>query len=215
MSEIKIPKIIHQLWVGDNEMPEHCQQFVKRMSLVNPGYEHKVWGNEVFTDLYKDDPFLQEYIKHPEIYKWAFICDRIRLLLLRDYGGIYCDVDCNPIQSFDLVRDRLNPNHTFFSGMKPSQDNNTLVDCTIYGSAPNSRIINVCLETYTDIYWANGCRMFSDEIIKYCDSDVALFGYEYFYDDKVTDKTVVLHDVEDTRLFSWIENEIQRDKENW
>lgn len=215
MSEIKIPKIIHQLWIGDNEMPEHCQQFVKRMPLVNPGYEHKVWGNEVFTDLYKDDPFLQEYIKHPEIYKWAFICDRIRLLLLRDYGGIYCDVDCNPIQSFDLVRDRLNPNHTFFSGMKPSQDNNTLVDCTIYGSAPNSRIINACLDTYDDIYWANGCRVFSDEIIKYCDSDVALFGYEYFYDDKVTDKTVVLHDIEDTRLFSWIENEVQRDKENW
>jgi len=215
MSEHKIPKIIHQLWVGPNPMPAHCQDFVNKMPIVNPDYEHKVWGNEVFEELYKDDPFLKEYVNNPEVYKWAFICDRIRLLLLRDFGGIYCDVDCNPIQSFDLVLDQLNENHTFFSGMKPSQNNNTLIDCTIYGSIPNSRIINVCLDTYTDIYWANGCRMFSDEIIKYCEPDVALFGYEYFYDDTITEKTVLLHDIEDTRLFTWVDVEEQTDKENW
>ena len=101
MSDSKIPKIIHQLWVGPNPMPDHCQSFVNKMKEVNPDYEHRVWGNEVFEDLYKDDPYLQEYVSNPEVYKWAFICDRIRLLLLRDYGGIYCDVDCNPIQSFD------------------------------------------------------------------------------------------------------------------
>ena len=209
MSEHKIPKIIHQLWVGPNPMPAHCQDFVNKMPIVNPDYEHKVWGNEVFEELYKDDPFLKEYVSNPEVYKWAFICDRIRLLLLRDFGGIYCDVDCNPIQSFDLVLDQLNENHTFFSGMKPSQNNNTLVDCTIYGSIPNSRIINVCLDTYTNIYWANGCRMFSDEIIKYCEPDVALFGYEYFYDDTITEKTVLLHDIVDTRLFTWVDVEEQ------
>ena len=211
MSEVKIPKIIHQLWVGPNPMPAHCQDFVNKMPIVNPDYEHKVWGNEVFEELYKDDPFLKEYVSNPEVYKWAFICDRIRLLLLRDFGGIYCDVDCNPIQSFDLVLDQLNENHTFFSGMKPSQNNNTLIDCTIYGSIPNSRIINVCLDTYTDIYWANGCRMFSDD----CEPDVALFGYEYFYDDTITEKTVLLHDIVDTRLFTWVDVEEQTDKENW
>ena len=83
----------------------------------------------------RDDLFLEEYKKYPEIYKWAFIPDRIRLLLLRDYGGIYVDVDCNPIQSFDVTFDKLNEDHTFFSGMRsPSQSNNTLVDCTVYGS---------------------------------------------------------------------------------
>ena len=41
------------------------------------------------------------------------------------------------------------------------------------------------------------------------------FGYEYFYDDTVTDKTIVLHDIVDTRLFTWIDVEEQTDKENW
>lgn len=209
-----IPKKIHQIWIGDQPIPEHCKEFVERMKFVNPNYECKLWGNEVF-ELYKDDVFLQEYIKFPEIYKWAFIADRIRLLLLRDYGGIYVDVDCNPIQSFDVIFEKLNEDHTFFSGMKPSQSNNTLVDCTVYGSAPDSRIINLCLGTYKDIYWANGCKMFSDEIILNCDTDVALFGHEYFYDNKITEKTIVLHDVEETRLFSWTDDEELKKKKNW
>jgi hypothetical protein len=215
INKSNIPKIIHQIWIGDDEMPKHCQEFVERMSILNPGYEHRLWGNEIFTEVYKDDPFLKEYITNPDIYKWAFIADRVRLLLLRDYGGIYCDVDARPIQSFDLVMNKLNQDHTFFSGMKPSQHNNTLVDCTVYGSSPNSRVVNLCLNTYDNIYWANGCKLFSDEIIKYCDTDVALFGHEYFYDNKITNKTVVLHDIEDTRLFTWVDDEDDLKKENW
>ena len=96
-----------------------------------------------------------------------------------------------------------------------SKENNTLVDCTVYGSAPNSRIINLCLDTYTNIEWANGCRMFSDKIIEECDVDVALFNYKYFYDSKITDDTIVLHDIEDTRLISWAFDEEDKKRENW
>ena len=64
-------------------------------------------------------------------------------------------------------------------------------------------MIYECLNTYRNIKWANGCRMFSEKIIRTIGPDVALFGYQYFYDNKVTDKTIVLHDVRKTRLFSW------------
>lgn len=200
----KIPKKIHQIWIGEEDIPEHCKEFTNKIQDVNSDYEYKLWGNEIF-ELYKDDVFLQEYIKAPALYKWAYITDRIKLLLLRDYGGIYVDIDCNPIQSFNLILKKLNEQHTFFSGMKPTTKHRTLIDCTVYGSTPNSRIVNLCLDTYKDKYWANGCGLFSDEIIKNCDTDVALFGYEYFYDSKITDKTIVLHDVEETRLMSWVD----------
>jgi len=202
----KIPKKIHQIWIGENDIPEHCKEFVEKIQIINPDYKHKLWGNEVF-ELYKDDIFLQEYIKAPKLYKWAYITDRIKLLLLRDYGGIYVDIDCNPIQSFNVILNKLSKEHTFFSGMKPTTKSRTLIDCTVYGSTSNSRIVNLCLSTYKDKYWANGCGIFYDEIIKYCDSDVALFGHEYFYDNKVTPKTIVLHDVDDTRLLSWVGDE--------
>ena len=213
--DVQIPKIIHQLWLGDNEMPEHCQQFVQEMKEMHPDYEYHLWGNEVFEEKYKDDEYLQNYTKDPELYKWAFICDRIRLLLLRDHGGIYVDVDAKPVQSFNVVLDKLSPQHTFVSGMKPSQENNTLVDCTVYMAAPNSTMVNECLSTYDNLYWANGCRMFNDKIIETMDTDVQLLGYEYFYDQKIGPKTIILHDIEDTRLLSWTDNPEAKKPHNW
>lgn len=211
----RIPKIIHQLWVGDNPLPPQYVEWVENMKEMHPDYEHHLWGNEVFEEKYKDDPFLQNYVKNPEIYKWAFICDRIRLLLLRDHGGIYVDVDAKPIRSFNRVLERLSPQHTFFAGMKPSQENNTLVDCTVYGSVPQSRMINLCLDTYDDLNWANGCRVFNDEIIKHCDTDIALLSYKYFYDTQIGDQAIVLHDVEETRLMSWVDDPRWKDKKYW
>ncbi len=31
-----IPKIIHQIWVGNNPMPEHCLEFVEKIKELNP-----------------------------------------------------------------------------------------------------------------------------------------------------------------------------------
>tara|TARA_Y100000033_G_C2736403_1_gene106108 strand:- start:413 stop:1054 length:642 start_codon:yes stop_codon:yes gene_type:complete len=210
----KIPKIIHQLWIGEKPIPDYIKKFTDDMAVVNLDYDCKVWGNEVF-EMYKDDPYLINYLKKPDVYRWAFICDRIRLLLLRDYGGIYCDADCKPVQSFDIVLNQLSENITFFTGLKPTQANNTLFDCTVYGSTPGARMIYQLMDTYHDINWANGCKMFSDRIIQEIEGDVACFGYEYFYDSKITDRTIVLHDVEETRLMSWVWNDEQKRRENW
>ena len=178
------------------------------MQEMHPDWEYKLRGHdEIFNDLYKDDEFIQYYIQDPDLYKYAFICDRIRLLLLRDFGGVYCDLDCKPIKSFNTVRDGLTDKISFFCGMKPSQDNNTLMDCTVYGSAPNSRMVQELLSCYHRKEWAHGCKTFNNKIIQTIDDDVAVFGFEYFYGWKITDKAVVLHDVEETRLFSWVEEQ--------
>jgi hypothetical protein len=212
MSDIKIPKIIHQIWLGGAVMPDHCKQFVKDMKEMHPEWEHHLWGNEVFTEIYKDDPFLKEFVSDPELYKWAFIADRVRMLLLRDYGGVYVDVDAKPIQSFNIILDKMLPTQTFFTGLKPSQDNNTLFDCTVYGSAPRSRTVLEILSVYKSLTWAHGCKTFSDKIIETIEPDVACFNYEYFYNWVVNDKTIVLHDVEHTRMFSWVGGDF---KKNW
>ena len=198
-----IPKIIHQIWVGNNPMPEHCLEFVEKIKEFNPEYEHKMWGNEVF-DHYKDDEYLKSFIEHESSIPIAFTCDRIRLLLLKEFGGIYLDVDCKPIKSFNYILDKITESHCFFAGVKKTQNHNTLIDCAIYGSTPNSRVVNDCLDTYAEVTFANGGRVFSDVIIEKMGPDVALFNYEYFYNWEITENTVLLHDIVDTRLFSWI-----------
>jgi len=201
---MQIPKIIHQIWIGYQDPPEWCTRFGEEMQAMHPGWEYKLWKHDdIFNGIYKDDPFLKEYVTNPEVYKWAFMADRIRLLLLRDFGGIYVDLDAKPIRPFDLVLNELSDQHTFFAGMKDSQSNNTLIDCAVYGAARNSRIINECLEEYVDVKWAHGCKTFSEKIIKRFGMDVALFNYEYFYNWQLGENTIVLHDIVETRLFSW------------
>ena len=62
--EFKNTKKIHQVWIGEEDIFEHCVKFTKKIQDVNSDYEYKLWRNEIF-ELYKDDVFLQEYIKAP------------------------------------------------------------------------------------------------------------------------------------------------------
>ena len=78
-----------------------------------------------------------------------------------------------------------------------------IVDCTVYGAAKNSRTINLILGTYNNVNWANGGRMFSNEILNNIDTDMLILSKDYFYSNSINDKTIILHDVNQTRLNSW------------
>lgn len=195
-----IPKIIHQIWIGKHEMPDHCKQFIQLMINKHKDYEYILWGNELY-DKYYNDKFIQNYRKNEDFFKPAYISDRFRLLLLREYGGIYVDVDAKIVRSFNNILDRLDDSIDFFAGMRNKINKGALIDITAIGSVRNGRIVNECLTTYKNINFANGGKLFSDKIITVIDTDVALFNYTYFYDNKITDNTILLHD--NYRLFSW------------
>jgi len=64
---VNLPKKIHQIWIGYDEMPKHCVEFSKKMEIIHPDWEYKLWTHdEIFNDLYKDDVFLQSYLKDPD-----------------------------------------------------------------------------------------------------------------------------------------------------
>ena len=48
----QIPKIIHQIWVGDNPIPDYCKEFHLKMKQLHPDWEVNLWGNEIFTTYY-------------------------------------------------------------------------------------------------------------------------------------------------------------------
>ena len=196
----RIPKIIHQIWIGQEEMPQYCKHFIQEMQNKHSDYEYILWGNELY-DKYKNDKFIQNYKKKEKLFKPAYISDRFRLLLLKEYGGIYVDVDARIIRSFNNILDKLDNHTDFFAGMREKENRGALIDITAMGSVKNGRIINECLTTYKNINFANGGKIFSNKIITVIDTDVTLFNYTYFYDNKVTTNTIILHD--QFRLFSW------------
>eukprot|EP01050_Picozoa_sp_SAG11_P000908 SAG11_NODE_33_length_22289_cov_12.857999_39_plen_212_part_00 len=190
-----IPKIIHQVWIGPNPIPEFCVEFMDEMKNKHEklGYIYKFWGNEIW-DIYKEDKFLQNYKKDPKTFKYAYICDRVRLLLLRDYGGITLDVDCKIIKDFNVVLNKLNENITYFAAVRRFINKGATIEVGIQGSTKNSRIIQEYLSLYKDINWACGGKMMSDKMIEIIDTDVALFNYRYFLDNKITKDTIILHE---------------------
>ena len=203
-TQTKIPKIIHQIWIGE-EIPKKFKEFTQKMKNMHVplGYMHNVWGNEIW-EMYKDDPYIASYAKGT--YPLAYVTDRFRMLLLRDYGGIAVDPDCEIIRSFDTILDRLSENITYFAGAREEIDGGALFECGIQGSTPNSRVVKELLTVWENLNYAYGGNATSNKLITILDTDVALLNYQHFFTYVVTDKTILLHEAH--TLDSW------RDKED-
>ena len=200
-----IPKIIHQIWIGPDPLPEYCSKFCDDIKHMHEelGYEYHLWGNEL-QDKYQDDIYIQQYVKCKDLMP-CFIKDRYMLLLLRDYGGIGLDVDCKIVRSFDNILNKLHSDITYFAGTRFGDNAGALIECTVQGSTPNSRIIQRVLEVYEedDMDFVPGGGTFSTKINQELDTDVVLLNYRYFFGhyDEDFDEIILHHD--EHRLFSW------------
>ena len=97
-------KLIHQIWVGPNKMPDVCVNYIKQIKELHPDYEHRLWTDE---DLTEENFSNLEYIKSTPIY--AQKADIMRYEILYKHGGIYLDTDfeifkpLTPLLTHDLV----------------------------------------------------------------------------------------------------------------
>jgi len=207
---MKLPKIIHQIWIGPDPIPNQAKSMAYKMQEIHPGWEYKLWTNEtVFEGQFKDDPYLKawkdkinsEYLLQP-----AFISDRVRLLILKEMGGIYVDIDALAIKPFDTLLDKLHDKITFFGGATrgPVDEHGiseSIIDVTVMGAVPNARVINKILQ-HND-FPMSGLHI-SRDLFKYLDTDMAIFGKEYFYSsDEITENTTIIHSP--FRMLTWTE----------
>ena len=127
------------------------------------------------------------------VFPLAYVTDRFRMLLLRDYGGIAVDPDCEIIRSFDIIMNRLSENITYFAGMRAKVDTRgALIECGIQGSTPNSRVVRELLTVWNDLKFAPGGLKTSDKLISVMDTDVALLNYEHFFTYTVNKKNYIV-----------------------
>ena len=198
-----ISKTIHQIWIGPDEMSEDCRDLCREMKNIHEalGYTYKLWGNELW-DLYIDDEFIQTWRENIDDYHYCFVVDRLRLLLLRDIGGIAMDVDCKCIKPMDVILDKLHDNITYFAGLRRSIGPGALIEPTVVGSTKNSRMVQRLLELYDDVYFALGGLELSDGVIEQLDTDVALLNHQYFFSTPENKDCVIYHDGPH-RIYSW------------
>ena len=97
--DMHIPKIIHQLW-KDEHIPRRWQAANNSVKTYHPGWEYRLWTDSMI------DSYVQR--KHRDFYpsfsgmtRDIMRADVFRYLLMRDIGGLYCDLDYEFLRPFD------------------------------------------------------------------------------------------------------------------
>jgi mannosyltransferase OCH1-like enzyme len=129
-------KLIHQIWVGPNPIPEKSLLFIQKIKDLHPDYEYKIWTD---NDLNADNFSNIEFINSTPIY--AQKADIMRYEILYKYGGIYLDIDFEIFKSLEP----LLIGSTFVVCNEDEQIYNYMTNAFIY-SEPNNNNLKTCIE---------------------------------------------------------------------
>ena len=92
---MSVPKIIHQLWIGEKPIPINALNSVKNM---NPDYEYMFWCEDKLKELSIPKKYSQKIRLMEELNGKA---DMYRWIILKKYGGVFVDADMVSIQPID------------------------------------------------------------------------------------------------------------------
>lgn len=140
MMEYKIPKIIHQIWLGDQS--KRPSNLIKTWIDNNPTWEHKLWTEDEISNLN-----LRCKKQFDENVHFAGKADILRYELLYNFGGFFIDADSECIRPLeDFLCDNLGfavyENETIRPG---------LIANGYLGSVKNSTLLNLIIEHISNI----------------------------------------------------------------
>ncbi len=137
-----IPKIIHYIWIGNQEKPQSAIDCISTWKKYCPDWEIKEWNNSILQEI--NNAYVQEAFNAK---KWAFVSDYIRLYVLKKYGGIYCDTDLEITQNLDRFL-----NNDFFMGYE-IYEGNLGYQTALIGAIKEHNILTDLLNEYKDIHF--------------------------------------------------------------
>jgi inositol phosphorylceramide mannosyltransferase catalytic subunit len=95
-----IPRVLHQVWVGPDLLPEEFARYRETWIHHHPGWEHHLWTEDNLPD----------GLRRPEVYERlrmpAERSDILRLEVLWRYGGVYVDTDFECHRPLDPLLDQ-------------------------------------------------------------------------------------------------------------
>jgi mannosyltransferase OCH1-like enzyme len=179
-TEQHIPKIIHQIWLGGN-VPEKYEKFMQSWKFYNPDYKYKLWTDKDVNDIFITKRSILEACPNQ-----GMKSDLLRYEILKQYGGVYIDVDFECIRPLD---DLLNLK--FFCGL--GYGDVFVLYIGIIASIPNHPIIQTCIDDLDtpyrghdamEIMHGSGPYHFTKCFLKTIDTDtsgVVVFPFDFFY----------------------------------
>lgn len=116
-NEYLIPKIIHFIWLGPNNIPIHSIRKINSWCNLHPDWKIIFWTDDPNRVLpsSKMEKRLIETIDigelkdiYSECNNWGQKSDILRYFILKELGGIYVDHDIICIKPFDLLANKYN-----------------------------------------------------------------------------------------------------------
>ena len=134
-SEPRIPKIIHQIWIG-GPLPTKFHNWQKSWKKHHPDWEYKLWTDKEIKEFGLINKHW--YDKTPNPGQKANI---VRYEVLYRLGGVYVDIDFECLQPLDIFH------HTcdFYVGIFQRQE--FYLQNALMGSIPGNPILKECIET--------------------------------------------------------------------
>lgn len=93
-----IPKIIHQIWVGDKKIPKHIKEWMNEVRDKHPDFKYYLWTDENLPNM--PDKLFNIYKDIPDPTKTSAKSDFLRMYVVYKFGGMYLDADFKHINGF-------------------------------------------------------------------------------------------------------------------
>lgn len=143
---MRVPRIIHQIWIGPDPVPELHEPWIDGWRHHHPGWEHRLWTEE---DL-PDDPIRHEVLER--LRAPVERADILRLEILFRYGGVYADTD---LECLRPIEELLGDEELVCVCLKPGRVTNTFI-----AAAPGHPLLERALRELTpmDVYWSTSAK---------------------------------------------------------
>jgi len=135
-----IPKIIHQIWLGEkDQMPTEIMKTVRDK---HTDWKYFLWTEKSINNIYNQKNYdAVQNNKYPTDNKYTTLSDIIRYEKLYEYGGIYIDADSICNKPFDDLLD-----NQLFVAYENEIKRPNLIANGIIGSVPNHTVIKMCVD---------------------------------------------------------------------
>ena len=200
---MSVPKIIHQIWVGPEPIPERECGFRHKLIEMHQDYDHYIWRDGHIPTLHMPESMQKVYDLHYASGKYAMAADVLRLFVVYKFGGFYVDIDEEPLQPLDHFLQ--------FDGVfcyHPSQKDDFTIPNGFFGAEKEHPIMKHLTDAIEFGWWI-GPSFFGEEVRKFFnlpnEIDQAVikqrlfgFGIEYFDWQEFDQKYMKNH-----ALYSW------------
>lgn len=204
---MSVPRRLHQIFVGPSALSERDAAWCLQTKQMNEkSWAYKLHGNELL-ERYASDPYIRHMLARGS--KYAFVVDRLRMLLLNDEGGIYVDSDAQPIKPLDTLnfwdsdwvdfvygrRDPYRPGVALHRGI-------SFVDNTFLASAKQGKLVKKLLDLWTPNEIEVNGHMVGCGILRHAGWDCLSLQPSIFYSMVPHPDALFLHDGQNAG--SWV-----------